>query len=134
MASKNSLLIAVFGLLKYTWRYLVQGLRGKTVLNQWAHGYHHTSMDLEIEAIRRFRGLAPLLSPQCRVFRELNGCEAVLCLDFAACPQDLKKNEQEWLEFAQPLALSCHYLGLAKSMLFKRGQWIVGWMTLEQIA
>ena len=134
MASGNSPLIAVFGLLKYTWRYLVKGLRLKTVLNQLAHRYHNTSMDLEIEAIKRFRALAPLLSPQCRVFRELNGCEAVLCLDFADCPQDLKKNEQEWLEFAQLLALSCHYLGLANSMIFKRGQWIVGWMTLEQIA
>ncbi len=134
MASKNSPLIAVFGLLKYTWRYLIKGLRLKTVLNQLRHRYHKRSRDLEIEAIKRFRALVPLLSPQCQVFRELNGSETVLCLDFAACPQELKKNEKEWLEFAQLLALSCHYLGLANSMLFKRGQWIVGWMTLEQIA
>ena len=134
MASGNSPLIAVFGLLKYTWRYLVKRLRLKTIFKQWAHRYPNRSRELEIEAIKRFRARTPLLSSQCRVFRELNGCEALLCLDFAACPQDLNKNEQEWLEFTQLLALSCHYLGLANSMIFKRGHWIVGWMSLEQIA
>ena len=134
MSPKNSLLIALFRLLEYTWSCLVKGLRGKTVLNQFTHHCNNTSMDLEIEAIKRFRALASSLSPQCRVFRELNGSEPILCLDFAACPQDLKKNEKEWLEFAQRLAFACHYLGLAKSMVFKRGQWIVGVMILEQMA
>ena len=95
---------------------------------------NNTSIDLELEAIKRFRGLAPLLSPKCRVFRELNGRDTVLCLDFADCPQELEMKEKEWQEFAQLLALSGHYLGLANSMVFKRGQQIVGWMSLEEIA
>ena len=134
MESKNSPLIAVFGLLKYTWRYLVKGLRGKTVLNQLSHRAHNRSRELEIEAIKRFRARTPLLSPQCRVVRELNGGEILLALDFAACPQDLNKNEKELFELALLLAVSCHELGLANSMVLKRGQWIVGWMSLEQIA
>ncbi len=48
-----------------------------------------TSTDLELEVIKRFRDLAPLLSPECRVYRELSGRSIVLCLDFAACTQDL---------------------------------------------
>ena len=95
---------------------------------------NYTSIDLEIEAIKRFRALAPFISPKCRVFRELNGSDIVLCLDFADCPQELEMNKKEWQEFAQLLGLSCHYLGLANSMVFKRGKRIVGWMTLEQIA
>ena len=134
MAAKNLALRAVLRVIEYSWRCLVKGLRGKTVLKQWTNRYHNRSRELELEAIKRFRALAPLLSPQCRVVRELNGGEALLCLDFAACPQDLNKNEKEWLEFAQLLAFSCDYLGLANSMLLKRGQWIVGWMSLEQIA
>ena len=95
---------------------------------------NYTSIDLEIEAIKRFRALAPFISPKCRVVRELNGLDTVLCLDFTDCPQDLEMNEKEWQEVAQLLALSCHYLGLANSIVFKRGKRIVGWMTLEQIA
>ena len=91
------------------------------------------SLDLEIEAISRFRGLAPFISPECRIFRELNGKSTVLCLDFSACPQDLKMNKQEWQEFAQLLAHSSHYLGLANSLVFKKGDRILSWMTLNQI-
>lgn len=58
------------------------------------------SIDLEIETIKRFRTLAPFLSPQCRVFRELNGIESLLCLDFVDCPQELQINEREWKEIA----------------------------------
>ena len=134
MASKNSPLITVFELLKYTWRYLVKRLRLKTVLNQWAHHYHHLSVDLEMETIKRLRTLVPLLSPQCRVGRELQKNEPVLCLDFTHCPQDLNRNKKEWQEFALLLALSCHYLGLANSVVFKNGGQIIGWMSLEQIA
>ncbi len=54
-----------------------------------------TSLNLELEAIKRFRNLAPFLSTECRVFRELNGRSIVLCLDFTACPQDLKINKGE---------------------------------------
>ncbi len=134
MAAKNLALRAVLRLLKSTWRCLVKGLRGRTVLNQWTHREHNRSRELEIEAIKRFRARTPLLSPQCRVVRELNSGEILLALDFAACPQDLNKNEKEWFELALLLALSCYELGLANSMVLKRGQWIVGWMSLEQIA
>ncbi len=95
---------------------------------------NYRSVDLEIEAIRRFRALVPFISPKCRVFRELNGRSPLLCLDFAGCPQDLEMNKKEWQEFALLLALSCHYLGLANSLVFKNGQRVVGWMTLDRIA
>ena len=95
---------------------------------------NYRSIDLEKEVIKRFRILVPFLSPQCRVFRELNGRSPVLCLDFAACPQELQMNKKEWQEFALLLALSCHYLGLANSLVFKNGKRVLGWMTLEQIA
>ena len=94
---------------------------------------NYTSIDLEIEAINRFRTLAPFLSPQCHIFRELNGRHTFLCLDFTACPQELEMNKEEWREFAQLLAHSCHDLGLANSMVFKLGKRIVGWMTLDPI-
>lgn len=91
-----------------------------------------TSIDLELEAIQRFRDLAPFLDPKCRVFRELNGRSTVLCLDFTACPQDLKINKKEWQELAQLLVHSSHYLGLANSLVFKSGDRIFAWMSLNQ--
>ncbi len=90
-----------------------------------------TSTELEREAIRRFRCLVPFLDPQCRVFRELNGHSTVLCLDFTACPQDLKMNQKEWHEIAKVLIYSSHYLGLANSLVFKIGDRILGWMNLN---
>lgn len=90
-----------------------------------------TSADLELEAIKRFRELAPLLSPECRVFRELSGRSVVLCLDFAACPQDLKMDKTEWQEFAKLLVHSSHYLGLADSLVFKNDDCILAWMSLN---
>ena len=94
---------------------------------------NNTSIDLEIEVIKRLRTLVPSLSPQCRVGRELNGNEPVLCLDFTARPQDLNKNEKEWQEFILLLALPCNHLRLANSVVFKNGEQIIGWMSLEQI-
>ena len=92
-----------------------------------------TSTDLEIEAIKRFRDLDPVLAPECRIFRELSGLSIVLCLDFAACPQDLKMdNKEEWQEFAKLLVHSSHYLGLAESLVFKNGDRILAWMSLNQ--
>ena len=92
-----------------------------------------TSIHLELEAIKRFRDLAPFLNPKCRVFREVHNRSTLLCLDFTACPQDLKMNKQEWQEFAQLLVHSSHYLGLANSLVFKSGDRILAWMNLEQI-
>lgn len=89
------------------------------------------SIDLELEAIKRFRDLAPLLNPKCQVFRDLNGLSTVLCLDFKACPQDLKMDKEEWQEFAKLLVHSSHYLGLANSLVFKDGDRIKSWMTLD---
>ena len=94
---------------------------------------NNTSIDLEIEAIKRFQDFASFISPQCRVYRELNGLETVLCLDFADCPQELKMNQKEWSEMIMLLAVSCNELGLANSVVWKNGQKIVGWMTLKQI-
>ncbi len=91
-----------------------------------------TSLDLEMEAIKRFRFLAPFLAPECRVFRELNGRSTVLCLDFASCPQDLNMNQQEWQDFAELLVHSSHYLGLANSLVFKNREHIVGWINWKQ--
>lgn len=92
-----------------------------------------TGIDFEIEAINRFRGLDPFLSPKCHIFRELNGNSPVLCLDFAACAEDLKMNKQEWKEFAQLLLHSSRYLGLANSLVFKNGDRILSWITSNQI-
>ncbi len=95
---------------------------------------NNTSIDLEIEAIKRFRDLASFISPQCLVYRELNRLETVLCLDFVDCPQELNLNQEEWLEMMISLAISCDELGLANSVVWKNGKQIVGWMSLEQIA
>ena len=92
-----------------------------------------TSTDLELEVIKRFRDLAPLLAPECQVYREVSGRSIVLCLDFAACPQDLAMNKQEWQEFSQLLLHSSHYLGLANSLVFKNGHHILAWMSLNQV-
>ena len=94
--------------------------------------FNCTSLDLETEAIKRFRRLTPFLDPECRVFRELNGRSTVLDLDFAACPQDLNLNQKEWLEMAELLLHSSNYLGLANSLVFKNGDRIVGWMSLKR--
>ncbi len=91
-----------------------------------------TSIDLEIEAIQRFRIRAPFLDPKCQVFRELNGRSPVLCLDFTACPQALKNNKEEWQNWARLLTDLSHELGLANSVVFKKGDRIVSWMTLNQ--
>ncbi|MDJ0535587.1 MAG: hypothetical protein QNJ70_24385 [Xenococcaceae cyanobacterium MO_207.B15] len=84
-----------------------------------------TSSDLELETIKRFRSLSTFLPDQCRVFRELNGRFTVLCLDFTACPQELKTNKEQWLELARLLTHSSHELGLANSVVFKNGVRIV---------
>ena len=91
---------------------------------------NNTSLELELEAIRRFRCLVPFLDPECRVFRELNGRSTVLCLDFTACPQDLKMNQKEWQEVTELLLYSSHYLGLANSLMFKVGKRIISEISL----
>ena len=86
---------------------------------------NNTNIELELEAIRRFRGLVPFLNPECRVSRQLKGHSTVLCLDFTACPQDLNLNKKDWREFTQLLILSSRYLGLANSLMFKVGKGII---------
>ncbi len=93
-----------------------------------------SSIDLEREAIKRLRGLAPFMGDKCRVSRELNGSDTVLCLDFSDCPQDLKMSEKEWSERAVLLAFSCEEVGLAKAVVWKKGEQIVAGMIVEQIA
>ena len=94
---------------------------------------NNTSIDLEVEVIKRFRELAPFISPQCRVSREHNPEQTILCLDFTDCPQELKMNQQEWSEMIICLAIVCDYLGIANSVVFKNGGRIVGAMSLEEI-
>ncbi|MGK7951960.1 MAG: hypothetical protein AB4368_25025 [Xenococcaceae cyanobacterium] len=84
-----------------------------------------TSIDLEKEAIKRFRDLAPFLASECRVYRELNGRFTVLCLDFIACSQDPNTNKEEWQELARLLTHSSHELGLANSVVLKNGERIL---------
>ena len=87
---------------------------------------NNTSLDLEREVIKRLRELAPFIPPQCRVERELNGRDTVLCLDFTDCPQELKRKQAEWSQEVMSLAILCDYLGLAKNVAWKNGEWIVG--------
>ena len=94
---------------------------------------NYINIDLEIEAIQRFRSLVPFLSCDCRVFRELKGDSTILCFDFAACPQELKMSKEEWREWAELLLYSSHYLGLANSLLFKIGERTWGKMNFSQI-
>ncbi len=84
-----------------------------------------TSSDLELEIIKRFRSLCPFLPDLCQVFRSLNGRFTVLCLDFTACPQELKTNKEQWLELARLITHSSHQLGLANSVVFKKNDRIV---------
>ncbi len=93
---------------------------------------NNTSIDLELEAIRRFRCFVPFLDPECRIFRSLNGSSTVLCLDFTACPQDLKMNQKEWQEVAKLLLYASHYLGLANTLVFQFGGRVLGWMSLKK--
>ena len=94
---------------------------------------NQTSIDLEIEAMKRFRTLVSFLSPQCRIFRELNSLETVLCLDFVDCPQELKRKKEEWEEVIILVGISCDYLGLANYVVFKNGERILGRITLDEI-
>ena len=92
-----------------------------------------TSRALEIEVIKRFRDLAPFIPPKCLVFRQRNPERTVLCLDFADCPQKLKMSPKKWSKITLLLANSCNELGLAKSLLFKNGKQILGWIGLKPI-
>jgi hypothetical protein len=82
---------------------------------------NYTSIDLELEAIQRFRTLAPFLPRTCRVSRELDGNSTVLCLDFVDCQEEIASN---MAEVAFLLALSSHYLRLADYIVFKVGDQI----------
>ena len=95
---------------------------------------NNTSLDLEREVIQRLRELAPFIAPQCRVGRELNGRDTVLCLNFADCPQELKKNQETWSQEVMSLVILCDYLGLAQNVVWKNGERIVGWMNFEERA
>lgn len=94
--------------------------------------FDYINVDLEIEAIQRFRSLVPFLSPDCLVFRELEGNYTILCLDFTACPQELAMTAPERLEWAELLLYSSHYLGLASTLVFKIGDRILGKINLKQ--
>ena len=86
-------------------------------------------IDLEMEAIARFRSLVPFLPKQCRVFRVLEKECPILCLDFTDCPAELPSNLND---FAFLLALSSHYLGLADILMFKVNDEIVARTTRSE--
>ena len=90
------------------------------------------SIDLEREVIKRFRGLVPFISLQCRVFRELNGRDITLCLDFTDYPQYLQMNAKKWSDITLLLVRSCNELGLGNSVVWKNGKQIIGRMSLER--
>ena len=77
-----------------------------------------TSRALEKEVIKRFRGLLPFLPRPCRIFRQRNPKQTILCLDFVDCPQKLKMSPKKWSKITLLLANSCDELGLAKSLVF----------------
>ncbi|MEM7761754.1 MAG: hypothetical protein AAF298_27110, partial [Cyanobacteria bacterium P01_A01_bin.40] len=56
----------------------------------------------------------------------------VLCLDFEDCPLEIAMDREDWQEFAKLAVHSSHYLGLANSVVFKIGDRILSWMTLNQ--
>ena len=87
-------------------------------------------IDLEMEAIRRFRELVPFLPLQCRVFRLIEQESLLLCLDFTDCPAELTSN---LTEFAFLLALSSHYLGLADILTFKLNNEVVARTTRAEL-
>ena len=91
----------------------------------------NTSIDLEREVIKRFRSLVPFISRQCRVFRQLNGRETILCLDFTDYPQYRQINAKKWANIQLLLARSCNQLGLANSVVWKDRRQIVGRITLD---
>lgn len=78
-----------------------------------------TSRQLEKEAIKRFLTLASFIPAECGVRRELNGSSTILCLDFTACPQDVKTHQEQWQELARLLTHCSNYLGLANTVVFK---------------
>ena len=95
-------------------------------------GVKYSHIDLEIEAIQRFRRIVPFVSPDCHVFRELEKNSTILCLDFAACPQELNMSREEWQGWGELLVYSSHYLGLADSLAFKIGKRTLSKMNLNQ--
>ncbi|MGF1485593.1 MAG: hypothetical protein ACFBSE_00585 [Prochloraceae cyanobacterium] len=72
-------------------------------------------MNIETEAIQRFRLLVPFLPPQCLVFREIDDNSILLCLDFANCPDALSYN----LEQFDLLIAASTRLGLAELLVYK---------------
>ncbi|MDJ0726505.1 MAG: hypothetical protein QNJ38_15450 [Prochloraceae cyanobacterium] len=93
---------------------------------------NYTNIDLEIEAIQRFRNLASIVPLDCHVYRELDRGFPILCLDFKACPQKLKMTKKQWFEFCRHLLYCSNYLGLSNSLIFQVGERIVGWISLDQ--
>jgi hypothetical protein len=93
----------------------------------------YSSADLEIEAIRRFRSLSPVIPKNCRLYRKIEGFSTILCLDFVDCPEELSLNTEELQELVLLLALSSHYLGLANSIWFKLGDRIVIQIDLSEL-
>ena len=84
-----------------------------------------TSADLEKAALKRFRSLASILPLECKVSRSMWGRSTIVCLDFADCADLLDSTREQSLG----LLKTAHELGLAKSLLFRKGKKVIGWKT-----
>jgi hypothetical protein len=82
-----------------------------------------TGANLEREALKRFRTLAPFVPKECRIFREPWECSTVLCLDFAACPTHLEITKAKTDE----LVTAIDELGLSNVIIFRIGRKFIGW-------
>jgi hypothetical protein len=93
----------------------------------------YSSADLEVEALKRFRLLSPVIPKECRLYRKIEKNSPILCLDFADCPQELSLATEELQELVILLALSSHYLGLANSIVLKLGDRIIMQIDLSEL-
>lgn len=85
-----------------------------------------SSRDLEQEALRRFRLLAPVIPPECIVYRETWNNNTAVCLDFQHCPLQLERVKEN----SPILMTALETLGLGKSIIFREGNHIRGWRNL----
>ena len=84
-----------------------------------------TSADLEKAALKRFRSLTSILPPECQVSRSIWGKSTIVCLDFDDCADLLDSTREQSLM----LLKTAHDLGLASSLLFRKGKKVIGWKT-----
>jgi hypothetical protein len=85
-----------------------------------------TSADFEKAAIARFRFLATCIPEKCKVFREPWGHSTVICLDFQDCLHLLEDTKEQ----INLLIIAAQQLELAKSLIFRIGNKVIGWRAI----